>query len=138
MMKKVVVCMLVMLLLLPGCDGTREGRLDLSQFSRTAAYAELSNILSSPKEYVGVTVRISGDFSVYTDEETGKQYFMVSIMDATNCCSLDLEFILAGDATYPDDYPKVGRNTTVEGELTTYKEGKTTYCTLKNAFFVED
>ncbi len=137
-MKKAIVCILAILLLLPGCGGKREGRLDLSQFSRTAAYAELSNILSSPKDYVGVTVRISGTFSVYTDENTGKQYFMVSIMDATNCCSLDMEFILAGDATYPDDYPKEGRTATVEGELTTYKEGKTTYCTLKNAFFVDD
>lgn len=137
-MRKIIVCVLVILLLLSGCGGKREGRLDLSQFSKTAAYAELSNILSSPKDYVGVTVRITGEFSVYTDENTGKQYYMVGIMDATNCCSLNMEFILSGDSTYPDDYPKEGRNATVEGVLTTYKEGKTTYCTLKDAFFVED
>ncbi len=137
-MKKLFVLILVALLLLSACGGKREGRLDLSQFSRTAAYAELSNIISNPKNYVGVTVRIAGAFSVFTNGTTGKQYFMVEIMDATTCCSLSLEFILAGDATYPDDYPKLGRTVTVEGELTTYKEGGRTICTLKNAFFVDD
>ena len=53
--------------------------------------------------------------------------------EETACCSQGIEFELAGDHTFPNDYPEVGAEICVMGVFDTYMEGTYTYCTLRNA-----
>ena len=53
--------------------------------------------------------------------------------DATACCSQGIEFVLAGEHTFPDDYPNENAIITVTGLFDTYQEGEYRYCTLREA-----
>ena len=68
-------------------------------------------------------------------QNTKKYFFACVIADATACCSQGIEFVLAGDYTYPDDYPEQREEICVVGEFDTYQDADMTYCTLKNAKF---
>ena len=130
-MKKILCCLLaVMVLLTTGCKKKKED-VDLSKLSSTVVYAQLETILKDHKDYVGCKVRIRGEYDANTIN--GTTYHMVLIADSTNCCQLSLEFELA-----EGDYPKVGRTVVVEGTFDTYKEGDTTYCTLRNAAVIPE
>ena len=48
-------------------------------------------------------------------------------------CTQGLEFVLAGEHTYPDDYPKEGEEITVTGIFDIYEEDGFKYCQLINA-----
>ncbi|MGN1202435.1 MAG: hypothetical protein ACI4RF_04010 [Eubacterium sp.] len=103
---------------------------DLTQLSSTMVYSEVYNMMISPKDYVGKTVKMRGQFAQYTDTETGKTYYSVIIADAAACCQQGMEFVLNRDYKYPDDYPEPGQEIEVTGEFQTYKEGELTYCRL--------
>ncbi len=111
---------------------------DLASLSSTMVYAELFNIVKNPDNYIGKMVRIKGNFSLYTDPNTNKQYFAVIVSDATACCSQGLEFRANDKFSYPEDYPEVGGIITVEGEFTTYDENGSLYCELINANVIND
>ena len=84
----------------------------------------------------GKTVKIKGLFATYCEESTGVNYFACIVQDATACCSQGIEFSLAGDYTYPQDYPKEGEEITVVGVFDTYKEVNSEYIVLKNAMII--
>ena len=106
---------------------------DLTVLSSTMIYAEVYNMMVSPQDYVGRTVTMRGQFAVYAQTESGPFYFACVIADATACCQQGLEFVLAGDAVYPDDYPEIGSEITVTGEFQTYEEDGYQYCHLIEA-----
>ena len=106
---------------------------DLTQLSSTMVYSEVYNMLNKPDGYKGKTVKMNGAFSVYEDEATGNVYLACIIADATACCSQGIEFVLAGNHKYPDDYPELGSDITVVGTFGTYNEGEYTYCQLSDA-----
>lgn len=106
---------------------------DLTTLSSTMVYSEVYNMMVSPDDYIGKTVKMDGQFALYHDESTGKYYFACIISDATACCSQGIEFVLTDEYTYPDDYPKEGGEICVIGTFDTYQEGDYTYCTLRNA-----
>ncbi|MBQ6441943.1 MAG: zinc ABC transporter substrate-binding protein [Lachnospiraceae bacterium] len=106
---------------------------DLTTLSSTMVYAEVYNMMVQPEDYTGKTVKMDGLFSSYHDEQTGKDYFACTIMDATACCSQGIEFVLTDDYVYPDDYPEEGGEICVCGVFDTYQEGDYTYCTLRDA-----
>ncbi len=106
---------------------------DLTVLSGTVVYSEVYNMMVSPENYLGKTVRMKGPFAVYQDESTGKYYFACIIQDATACCSQGIEFELQPDRIYPDDYPAVGDDICVAGVFDTYLEGEYMYCTLRDA-----
>ncbi len=108
---------------------------DLTALSSTMVYAEVYNMMVSPDNYKGKTVKMAGQFVPYYDESTGNYYFACFISDATACCSQGIEFILAGDYSYPDDYPSEGETICVIGTFDTYMEGDSMYCTLRDASF---
>lgn len=117
----------------PSCD------VDLTKLSSTMIYSEVYNMMSEPDNYLGKSVRMNGQFALYqaTDEE-GKPipdqiYFACFIADATACCLQGLEFILAGEHVYPDDYPELGAEITVPGTFETYDENGYMYCHLIDA-----
>jgi len=130
-MKKIVCCLLIAVVLMSaGCKKKKED-VDLTKFSSTVVYAQLEQILSERDDYVGCKVRIKGEYGAST--VGGTTYHMILISDSTNCCSLSLEFVLK-----EGNYPKEGRTVTVEGTFDTYKEGDTTYCTLRNAVLITE
>lgn len=107
--------------------------LDLTQLSKTMVYAEVYNIMVNPEDYVGKTVRMNGDYYIYTDDTTGQQYFYCVIRDATACCAQGIEFVLTDDYKFPEDYPEEGAFVTVSGRFDTYMEDDLLYCTLRDA-----
>lgn len=106
---------------------------DLTTLSSTMVYSEVYNMMYEPDRYVGKRIKMDGQFAVYEDPNTGAVYTACIIMDATACCSQGLEFVLAGEKTYPDDYPKLGSEITVTGTFQLYDENGTTYCHLVDA-----
>ncbi len=120
-------------------DGEREENaapgvdVDLTVLSSTMVYSEVYNMMVSPDNYKGKTVKMKGQFVPYYDEATGKYYFACFISDATACCAQGIEFILTDDYSYPEDYPQDGDTICVIGTFDTYMEGEYLYCTLRNA-----
>ena len=107
--------------------------IDLTILSSTMVYSEVYDMMVTPENYIGKTIRMDGYYSCYHDEGTDATYFACIIMDATACCSQGIEFELTEDYRYPEDYPEPGDTVTVQGEFDTYEEGDYTYCTLRNA-----
>lgn len=106
---------------------------DLTQLSSTMVYSEVYNMMVTPEDYIGKTIKMKGQFAVYQNEETNNLYYAVIIADATACCSQGLEFIWKGDHSYPNDYPESGKEITVVGEFQTYEENGVQYCHLIDA-----
>ena len=107
--------------------------LDLSKMSGTVVYSQVYNMMASPEDYIGKTIRVAGYFDVYEDAETGNNYFACMIPDATACCAQGLEFLWAGEHTYPDDYPEPGCDMTMTGRFETYEEDGAEYIRLADA-----
>lgn len=118
-----------------GINSTEGIDVDLTVLSSTMVYSEVYNMMDNPKEYIGKTVKMNGNFAVYHDGD--KNYYSCIIQDATACCAQGMEFVLKGDYTYPDDYPQPGDEITVEGVFDTYMENDYEYCTLREAIFLQ-
>lgn len=110
---------------------------DLTKQSSTMIYTTVYNMMYYPENFVGKTIKMTGNYSEYIAEDTGKRYFACIIKDATACCSQGVEFELTEDYKYPDNYPKEADPITVEGVFDLYKEGEYQYCTLRNAKLCE-
>ncbi len=106
---------------------------DLTVLSSTMVYSEVYNMMVSPEQYIGKTVKMDGLFAYYHDEAAGNYYFACIIQDATACCAQGIEFVLTDEYTYPDDYPAANAEICVVGVFDTYEENGNTYCTLREA-----
>ena len=71
--------------------------------------------IADNEPYQGKTVKLEGNFSVYHDEEGGRDIFAAIVPDATACCQQGIEFVLGDDYKYPDDYPEEGTSITIKG-----------------------
>ena len=149
---------LLMLLSLAACGGeadveeendaetveadTRPVDVDLTQLNGNLVYSEVFHMMTAPEDYVGKTVKMVGLFDVmYAIGEDGEPdtenvSFACFIADAAACCQQGMEFVLAGEHMYPDDYPSKKAVITVIGEFETYYVGSDRYCRLCNAEFV--
>lgn len=143
-MKKSICCILMFVIMFSfsACGGESDKTastssdtydVDLTQLSSTMVYSEVYNMMTAPDEYIGKTVKMNGQFATYQDPKSKKMYYAVIIADATACCTQGLEFILAGNHTYPDDYPKTGTEITVAGTFQTYDDNGNMYCHLTDA-----
>lgn len=116
---------------------TTEGiDIDLTVLSSTMVYSEVYNMMTAPADYLGKTIKMSGFFSVQHNSTTDQYYFACIIKDAASCCAQGIEFSLAGDSVYPEDYPAQGSMIDVVGVFDTYVENSYVYCTLRDASFV--
>ena len=106
---------------------------DLTILSPTLIYSEVYNMMYSPSEYLGKTIRIEGQYNQYHDPVTEQDYFACVIADATACCAQGMEFVLTDAYRYPEDYPQTGSTIVVTGVFDTYLEDGYEYCTLRNA-----
>ena len=106
---------------------------DLTSLSSTMVYSEVYNMMYAPDDYIGKTIKMTGQFVYYEDPDTKARYFTCIIGDAMACCSQGLEFVMEGDLAYPDDYPELGADITVIGEFQSYEENGMTWYHLVNA-----
>ena len=58
-------------------------------------------------------------------------------LQATTSASQGLEFVLAGEHSYPADYPELGTEITVVGTFQTYEENRYMDCHLVDAEITE-
>ena len=107
--------------------------LDLSRMSGTIVYAQVYNLLSDPAPWLGKTIRMTGYYSFYDDQERGIVYHACVIPDATACCSAGIEFVRDGDYAWPVDYPEAGTDIMVTGRLEMYQEDGYDYLHLLDA-----
>lgn len=123
-------------------QGTGGIDVDLTVLSSIMVYSEVNSMISFPDNYIGKTVKMQGQFTIYqAADENGafipdKMFFACMIADATACCAQGLEFALAGEPVYPDDYPELGAEITVVGTFEWYEEDGCRYYRLGNAAFV--
>lgn len=107
--------------------------LDLSNLSGTVVYSQVYDMMMEPEKYLGQRVRIRGNFSYFQDPDTLQEYFAAIIADATACCAQGIEFVWAGEHSYPGDYPALDTELTVTGTFGTYDENGYTYLRLADA-----
>ncbi len=88
-----------------------EPDLDLSVMPASISYSQMVNMLKSPEEYVGKTVKVSGVFNY--SEARGRGVIIVA--DRTMCCETSIDFARADPAVYPDDYPALYSRITLFG-----------------------
>lgn len=119
--------------------GNSEGvDIDLTRMDKTMTYATMYNLMIYPNDYIGQTIRLSGEYYAIFYEETNKYYHYVLIKDATECCTQGIEFVWDdGSHVYPDEYPADTTKVEVTGVFETYyEEGDSNlYCRLKDAEF---
>lgn len=104
---------------------------DLTKMSSTMVYSEVLNMQQHPDEYTDKIVRMKGPFNV--TELDDNRYYACVIKDAAACCSTGIEFVWAGEHSYPEDYPEVNTEITVTGTFNVYSEGNSKYLQLKDA-----
>ncbi len=109
---------------------------DLTKLSETMRYAEILQIQGAPEDYIGKTIKVQGYFYIY--ESDIRNVYVCLVPDSTACCTAGLEFRLAGEHSFPDDYPKTDELITVAGTFAPYSddEGESTAYELKDAWFV--
>lgn len=125
----------------PSKDTGESTLVDLTALSSTMVYAEVFAMMSSPEDYVGKTVKMQGIFSkgqLYAagSLNDGGTVFACVIQDATACCAQGIPFELAGDHTYPQDYPELGDTITVVGTFEIHEQEGMEFCRLRDAEFV--
>ena len=94
--------------------------IDLTVLNSNLVYSQVYDMITEPDEYIGKTVKMSGQFAIYEGEE--RVYCACIVADATACCSQGIEFILEGEPPYPEGYPELGEEITVAGVFDTYIE----------------
>lgn len=107
--------------------------LDLSKLNDLLVYSELYNVVSEPEKHIGEVICLRGQFALYRNNVTNELLYACMITDATACCSQGIEFEPQESYSYPDDYPKIGKNITVTGVFESYEEDEETYYRLGNA-----
>ncbi len=110
----------------------RQVDVDLTNLSAIMVYAEVFNIVMDPSAYDGKVIKMNGPCFIYENPDTGEAFYAVIIQDATACCTQGLEFILAGDAVKPDDYPVANEMITVVGEVEAFEDFGMTFCRIIN------
>ena len=125
----------------PTADTAESAVVDLTALSSTMVYAEVFAMMSSPEDYVGKTVKMQGIFSkgqLYAagSLNDGGTVFACVIQDATACCAQGIPFELAGDHTYPQDYPELGDTITVVGTFEIHQQEGMQFCRLRDAELV--
>ncbi|MGI5898519.1 MAG: hypothetical protein ACOX8S_01175 [Christensenellales bacterium] len=100
---------------------------DLTALSSTMVFAEVYNIMTNPDDYMGKTIKLSGQYYASYDELFKKYYHFIVIEDATACCQQGLEFAVKGETDYPQDYPPDGTVIELTGSFSSYDESGYTY-----------
>lgn len=112
-------------------ENAAKPELDLTELSSTMVYAEVYNMMLRPEEYLGRTIRMEGQFSLYQGAD--RDYYACIIKDATACCAQGIEFVLKENFASPRSFPEVGDKITVSGTFDIYTENGGSFCQLVEA-----
>lgn len=110
---------------------------DLTVLSSTMVYSEVYNMLLTPENYVGKTIKMQGEFAFYEDSQNETRHFACVIADATACCAQGLEFVPSDPSAYPGDYPEPNTEITILGNFETYEENGMQFCWITNAKLID-
>lgn len=113
--------------LLPSTTSSSSVDIDLTAMSSTMVFAEVSNIMWEPEQYVGKIFKIRGEYTSIYYEDTGEDYHAVVIADALACCAQGLDFVWTGEHAYPADYPEEGTEIEIAGVFQMVQEGEYYY-----------
>ena len=105
--------------------------IDLTVLNSQMVYAQVSDMMDNPDDYIGKTVRMKGTLAFVEDD--GVMYFACFIKDAQQCCQQGIEFVRSGDYVFPDDYPELNAPIMVEGTFTVYEDDGEQYASLFDA-----
>ena len=108
-----------------GCSGENNPNnidMDFTRMSGTMVYAAVVEMLQSPNEHLGKTVKARGEYMPFFFEPTGLYYHYIVIEGPPGCCPVRLEFILDGDYVFPDDYPDEDTAIEIIGIFSSYEE----------------
>ena len=131
--------LLAAVLALTGCgEGGSAGPendvdLDLTKLSSTMVYSEVYNMVADPESFAGKTVRMKGTFDIFEDADDGSYGYSCVIADATACCAQGIPFVRDGDYHFPEDYPDIWSEITVEGTFEVAESGGYKIGRLENA-----
>lgn len=138
---QIVLGLVLFLITASTCAAAQSVDVDLTTLSSTVRFGEVFNMMTSPEDYLGRTVRMRGNLAVYVDEdEEGKPipehtYYTCEIPDAAACCSQGLEFVLADPPSRPDEWPAQGSEITVVGRFFIEEQQGLIFCRLVDAVF---
>ena len=110
---------------------------DLTALSTTLVYPKVYEMTNVPQNYLGKTIKMSGQFAVYPNPNAEKKFFACVVADKAGCCQLGIEFELTGEHLFPDNYPEIGARITVIGRFDRYYEKYRPYFTLRDARLLE-
>ncbi len=86
------------------------------------------------EDYLDQTIKMSGSFQYYQNEETGKHYYGCLVGDEEEYYTI-IEFEPVDELAYPEDFPEVGTSITVGGTYSYYMEDDVQHLYLANASF---
>ncbi len=102
---------------------------DLSTMSATMVYSYVYDMMRSPENFEGKTIRAEGKmYRTDPDPDTGAVYYYLIISDATACCQQGLEFIYNNNK---DPYPEDNSTVLVSGVFSHYVEEDLPYYYIK-------
>lgn len=107
--------------------------IDLTDMSKAMVYGIVYQMMFFPEDYVGLTLRMEGDFFVWVNPMNDREHYSTIVEDALACCQQGLEFRLA-EGVYPEDYPQIGTENTVVGQLALYEVDGVENIYLSNAY----
>ena len=110
----------------------KEVDIDLTTMSSTMVYSEVYNIMTNPDDYIGKTIKMTGEYYNYLSADETVAFPACVIADATACCQQGIEFVLE-----KGDYPEEGTTVTVTGVFKPYIDETDgyTYYHLENSIF---
>lgn len=103
--------------------------IDLTVMGRTMLFAVVYDIKNNPESYLGRRVKMTGQFAIIQgldaqgQPDPDKIFYNCVIPLAQN----SLEFGVAGELYYPEDFPDLEAPITVEGVYEKYEDNGTTY-----------
>ncbi|MBQ9422640.1 MAG: hypothetical protein IJU32_03585 [Pyramidobacter sp.] len=124
-MKRLAVLLLLLTLITPASAAD----IDLTKMSKTMLFAVVLDIRSRPEQYLGKSVRMSGKFAIIQGVDAQGQPHPDKIF--YNCvipgAQSSLEFGVAGELYYPEDFPDLESTITVEGVYEKYEDNGKVY-----------
>ena len=98
--------------------------IDLTGLGDNMIMAEVANILSSPAEYIGMTIKLNGPYYAVVEPVSGRMQNIIAFTEPDACCPPQgFEFIV-GDFNnpLPFDFPNPGAKIEVTGVFSTYEK----------------
>lgn len=102
---------------------------DLTPLSVTVLYPKVYEMTNVPQDYIGKTVKMTGELAVYDEENPQERVYACAVKDESGCCTAEIEFEPKETAALPE----AGAVVTVVGVFERYYKKYKPHFTLKGA-----